>query len=104
MSDAVLRASVRLASVVPIDADTRTTLADCRIAIAAARGRDLDDVDPALGYDLSDEAYRTVRDGWAERIAAGPLGTYLRERCARARAYWAARRPDLVADWPGEIA
>lgn len=91
-------ACVRIITLPPATPDYRTALADRRIALGAARGIDLDDLDPGLGWDLSDRAYRTVRDRWAG--LAAEADPFARDGYNRVRAYWRERRPDLAHDWP----
>lgn len=100
MTSPINRACIRLVNVNPNDADAATTLADCRTAIAIARGRHLDDIHPSLGYDLSPEAYRTVRERWATEAARSKFGAWAAAQHDRARAFWQEHRLDLAADWP----
>jgi len=95
----VRRACTRLLTL-PAGPDRRTSLADCRIALCLARGVPVDDIDPAQGYDLSDRAYKAVRDRWLEEAAAAPESDWLRVNYEQVREKWADRRPDLAGDWP----
>jgi hypothetical protein len=92
------RAAARMMSVSQHDPDRLTSLADCRIALCIAADASLADIDPAQGWDLSDRAYRTVRDRWADIAREG--STAERAPWAKARATWARLRPDLIDDWP----
>lgn len=93
------RARVRLLSI-PRNAEDRvTSLADCRIALCIAGGVDMDDIHPAGGWDLSDRAYRDVRDSWA-RFIAESNSTHYRPDWTKARENWRRYRPDLINDWP----
>lgn len=97
------RAGARLVTRDPAAPDAAATLADCRTALAAARGRDLDDICPVSGMDLSAAGYRTARDAWAVQVARGPLGAHAAAGYRRARDVWAAARPDLSGDWPAAV-
>lgn len=79
--------------------DRATSLTDCRIALCLARGVDPDDIHPAQGWDLSERAYRHVRDSWA-RLIAESTSTHNRPEWAKAREDWRRYRPDLIGDWP----
>jgi hypothetical protein len=79
--------------------DARTTLADLRTALCIASGTALDDIDPAQGYDTSRRSFDAACTSWRQ----GPLGLTcerMRTSYERARAYWQARRPEWMADWP----
>lgn len=95
---AVTKACARMVSLPSSGEDYRTSLADCRVAIAAARGTDLDDVHPAQGWDLSERGYRVARDSWAP--LASRASEYNRADYEKAREIWRTYRPDLVGDWP----
>ncbi|MEU7317455.1 hypothetical protein [Streptomyces sp. NPDC007083] len=75
-------------------------MADCRIALCLARGLPIDEIDAVRGYDLSERAYREVRDRWLEEADAHPDSDWLRTRYQHAFESWARHRPDLVGDWP----
>lgn len=84
------------------DPDNRTSMADTRIALCAARGVDLDDIDPTTGYNYSRSAYDDVRQSWIWNIKQhGYSRVYEGEGLARAVANWTAHRPDFIAgdDW-----
>lgn len=78
--------------------DARTTLADLRSALCIAHGVDLDDIDPAQGYDMSRRSFDTACLSW--RGVLGLSSERMRTGYERARAYWQARRPEWMADWP----
>lgn len=93
------RACARLLSI-PRNAEDRVTfLADCRIALCLAGGVDIDEIHAASGWDLSDRAYRNVRDSWA-RFIAEVGSTHSRPDWAKVREIWRRHRPDLIGDWP----
>jgi hypothetical protein len=83
----------------PAAPDARTTLADLRTALCIASGIALDDIDPAQGYDTSRRSFDAARASWGQ----GPLGLTserMRTGYERATAYWQARRPEWMTDWP----
>lgn len=93
------RATARMMAI-PRDAEDRlTSLADCRIALCIATGVDPDDIHPAQGWDLSERAYRHVRNSWA-RFIAESNSTHYRSSWAEVREDWRRYRPDLIDDWP----
>ncbi|MFG2734410.1 hypothetical protein ACGFX7_06265 [Streptomyces harbinensis] len=98
-----LRAAIRLLTIGDStgDPDRRTSIADARIALAAARGL-LDEVCPASGLRTSEAACRIVAGEWAELLADGrPSSDYRRRRYEEVRQLWAELHPELVADiWP----
>lgn len=84
------------------DPDNRTSMADARIALCLARGVDMDDIDPASGYDYSRSAYDRCRQSWVSNIKYhGYSVAYEGAALTRAIANWTARRPDFIAgdDW-----
>jgi hypothetical protein len=84
------------------DPDQRTSMADSRIALNIARGVDLDDIDPASGYDYSRAAYDRCRQSWVVNIRDhGHSDMYEGDALRRATANWTAHRPDYIAgdDW-----
>lgn len=99
---AAARARVRLVTLDRTVPDARTSLADARTALCLARGVPLSDIDPATGHDLTRRAYRVAVREWRQVLADGPLSDYMRHGYQQARAYWAARRPEYLADgdWP----
>lgn len=97
---ALARASAALGNVTSADPDAATTRADLRTAICIARGRDVEDICPSMGYDLSAAGFRTARDSWREHLAAHRPNEWTWAEHDRARAFWAKARPDLIGDWP----
>jgi hypothetical protein len=84
------------------DPDQRTSMADSRIALNIARGVDMDDIDPASGYDYSRAAYESCRASWVWNIKQhGYSSVYEGPGLTRAIANWTAHRPDFIAgdDW-----
>ncbi|WP_329131607.1 hypothetical protein OG552_10655 [Streptomyces sp. NBC_01476] len=85
------------------DPDRRTSTADARIAYCLARGVDMDDIDPASGYDRSRRAYESVRASWVWNIKMHGFSDFYGDgdRIAAAQASWAAHRPGFTAgdDW-----
>jgi hypothetical protein len=98
----VLRAAARLVTADRTGPDARTSLADCRIALAIARGRDLDDIHPSSGHDLSPAAYRLVRNRWQEEAARPGYGGWIAAQHHQVRTRWTFLRPELARDWPEE--
>ncbi|NUP46157.1 MAG: hypothetical protein HOW97_02410 [Catenulispora sp.] len=99
MSAPVRHYAALLVTTDPTAPDAQATMADLRAALCLASGVHLDDIDPALGYDMSRRSFDTARASWG----SGPLGLScerLRTGYERATAYWAARRPEWMADWP----
>lgn len=84
------------------DPDQRTSMADARIALCLARGVDMDDIDPASGYNRSRDAYDRCRQSWVVNIRDHGLSDlYEGPALARAIATWTEHRPDFIAgdDW-----
>jgi hypothetical protein len=84
------------------DLDKRTSMADARIALCVARGVDMDDIDPASGYNYSRDAYNRARESWVWNIKQhGFNSAYDEPPLQRAMANWASHRPDFIAgdDW-----
>lgn len=82
------------------DPDSRTSLADARIAYCIASGVPIDRIDPAQGWNATDDAYRTVRAQWAEIVTTRKPVPALLADWHTARDTWTRLRPDLVGDWP----
>jgi hypothetical protein len=84
------------------DPDQRTSMADARIAFCLARGVDMDDIDPASGYDYSRRAYDSCRQSWVSNIKYhGFSRVFEGPGLTRALANWTTHRPDFIAgdDW-----
>jgi hypothetical protein len=84
------------------DPDKRTSMADSRIALCIAGGVDMDDIDPASGYNHSRAAYDRCRDSWVWNIKQhGFSDIYDGPAIARAIANWTTHRPDFIEgdDW-----
>lgn len=82
--------------------DHRTAMADARIALCAAMGNSLDDIDPASGYSMSQASYDNARDSWVRQIKYhGFNAAYDRARLREALAFWVERRPQYLDgdDW-----
>lgn len=79
--------------------DAQTTLADLRAALCIASGVALDDIDPGLGYDMSRRSFDASRTAWEQGLF-GLDCHRMRTGFERATAYWQARRPEWMADWP----
>ncbi|HEY5835033.1 hypothetical protein [Streptomyces sp.] len=82
--------------------DQRTSMADARIALCLAAGTDMDDIDPASGYDYSQRAYNSSRQSWIDKVKYHRFSEwYDREPLNETLANWAAHRPDATAgdDW-----
>ncbi|MCX4911835.1 hypothetical protein [Streptomyces sp. NBC_00878] len=82
--------------------DRRTSLADAQIALSAARGVSLDDIDPFSGYSTSRRAYGAVRHSWISLIKFhGFNDGYDQQPLDEALAWWAERRPQYLDgdDW-----
>ncbi|MET9396165.1 hypothetical protein [Kitasatospora sp. NPDC002965] len=87
------------------EADRRTSMADARTAICLAAGVEMDDIDPASGYNRSHRAYRRARASWIDLIRQhGANEFYSLADLVEARARWAAWRPEFAAgdDWVAE--
>lgn len=82
------------------DPDSRTSLADARIAYCLASGVPLDRICPAQGWNATSDAYRTAHHQWAEIVTTRKPTPSLLAGHARARDTWARIRPDLAGDWP----
>jgi hypothetical protein len=80
------------------DVDHRTSMSDARIALCAARGVALDDIDPTTGHDISRPAYERSRSEWRRHIEQQGWDVYTAAQYAEVRARWEARRPEWVAD------
>lgn len=80
------------------DVDHRTSMSDARIALCAARGVALDDIDPTTGHDISRPAYERSRSDWRRHIEQQGWDVYTAAQYAEVRARWEARRPKWVAD------
>lgn len=80
-------------------ADRHTSLADARAGICLAAGVALDDIDPASGYDISEQAYRRVRQSWVTTIMLHGWSGECRpeSELPGVLASWTRRRPDLTA-------
>jgi hypothetical protein len=78
--------------------DMPTSRADARIALCIASGVPLDDIDPALGYDISERAYQHVRSLYARELAEWPDSDEVVRYAKEAHASWQRHRPDLAAD------
>lgn len=82
--------------------DQRTSMSDARIALCLARGVDMNDIDPASGYNYSRAAYDRCRQSWVSNIENhGFSNLYQGAALTRAIANWTSHRPDLIAgdDW-----
>lgn len=97
---ALARALAALVNVTSADPDAATSRADLRAAIALARGRDVKDICPSTGYDLSETAYRSARDSWQAHLTAHRPSQWTWDEHDRARKFWAEARRDLIHDWP----
>lgn len=82
-------------------ADRMTSLADARIALCAAQGNSLDDIDPASGYSLSRESYEHVRQSWRNQAKQPGWNECYRPDLEKAIAFWSERRPEFTEgdDW-----
>lgn len=78
--------------------DRHATLADTRTAINLANGVHISEIDPAGGYNVSPAAYEDVHNDWATYLNGRTPDEWDRRDLTATRAYWAAVRPDLVAD------
>ncbi|MGW9401459.1 hypothetical protein [Streptomyces sp. NPDC055642] len=81
--------------------EQRTSMNDARIALCIAMGRDLDDIDPTSGHDLSREAYESVRTSWRYTIQMHGWSDWHERELGNALAWWRERRPEFVDgdDW-----
>ncbi|MGW0846794.1 hypothetical protein ACWD26_43110 [Streptomyces sp. NPDC002787] len=67
-----------------------------------ARGVDVDDIDPADGYDISRRAYESSRRGWVDIMRHSGLSYfYVRPDLEKVVASWTRRRPEFIEgdDW-----
>ncbi|MER5579633.1 hypothetical protein [Streptomyces massasporeus] len=83
-------------------ADRVTSLADARAAMCLASGVDIDDIDPASGYDISRRAYESSRRSWVDAMRYDGLSYfYVRPHLEKVVARWARRRPEFIVgdDW-----
>lgn len=83
-------------------ADRFGSLADARAAMCLAAGVDIDDIDPAGGYDMSRRAYESSRRSWINHIRdTGLSHWYVRPHLEKVVAMWAGHRPEDMAgdDW-----
>lgn len=82
--------------------DYRTSMADARIALCVAMGNTFDDIDPTSGYSTSRTSYDNARTSWIRSIKShGFNAMYEEAPLAKARAFWAERRPQYLVgdDW-----
>lgn len=79
--------------------DRRTALADLRIALCLYLGVDMDDIDPASGYNRSLDAYLRVRASWAREHDRSP-DWWTWGHSKQARANWERVRPQYLIDHP----
>ncbi|MGC4928057.1 hypothetical protein [Streptomyces sp. DT117] len=84
------------------DSDRATSMADARIALCIEKGVDMDDIDPASGYDNSARAYDRARASWVDLVRQhGASPFYEVPDIEWARGLWARKRPDFLEgdDW-----
>lgn len=81
--------------------EQRTSMNDARTALCVALGRNLDDIDPASGHDLSREAYENVRQSWRWNIQMHGWTEWFERGLNEVLTYWRERRPEFVEgdDW-----
>lgn len=81
--------------------EQRTSINDARIALCIAMGRDLDDIDPTSGHDLSREGYESVRESWRWNIQMHGWNDWYERNLNEVLARWRERRPEFVEgdDW-----
>ena len=86
--------------------EQRTSINDARIALCIAVGRDLDDIDPTSGHDLSREGYEAVRHSWRWNIQMHGWNAWWERNLSEALAWWRERRPEFVDgdDWDDWLA
>jgi hypothetical protein len=74
---------------------------DARIALCIAMGRNLDDIEPTSGHDLSREAYENVRESWRWNIQMHGWNDWHEKGLNEALTHWRERRPEFVDgdDW-----
>lgn len=77
-------------------ADRMTSLADARIALCAAQGNSLNDIDPSSGYSLSRESYEHMRQSWRNQAKQPGWSESLRPDLEKVIAFWAERRPEFT--------
>ncbi|MET9935553.1 MULTISPECIES: hypothetical protein [unclassified Streptomyces] len=85
--------------------DRTTAMADARTALCLAAGVDIEDIDPASGYDISRHAYERSRRSWIDHMKQEGLSYfYIRPHLEEVIAQWAKRRPQYTAgdDWESE--
>lgn len=85
--------------------EQRTSMNDARTALCIAMGRDLDDIDPTSGHDLSHEAYEDVRASWRWNIQMHGWNEWMERNLDAAVAWWHERRPEFADgdDWTAGI-
>lgn len=81
--------------------EQRTSVSDARIALCIALGRDLDDIDPTSGSDISRESYEESRHSWRWNIQMHGWNDWWERNLNESLAWWRERRPDFVDgdDW-----
>ncbi|MFI2673881.1 hypothetical protein ACH5AU_30715 [Streptomyces albidoflavus] len=84
------------------DPDRATSMADARIALCVESGVDMDDIDPASGYNHSRSSYERARFSWVDLVrqhGASPL--YEVPDIERAHGLWVEKRPEFAEgdDW-----
>lgn len=81
--------------------EQRTSMNDARIALCAAMGVDLEDIDPSSGHDLSRAGYESVRESWRWNIRMHGWDEWYERHLNEALANWRERRPEFVDgdDW-----
>jgi hypothetical protein len=81
--------------------DMATSRADARIALCVSKGIPLEDIDPSLGYNRSEESYRMIRTQHVERLAGDPDNPWFARDMRNAYRAWSRMRPDLATgdDW-----
>jgi hypothetical protein len=86
--------------------DQRTSINDAHIALCIAMGRDLDDIDPTSGSDLTRQAYEAVRHSWRWNIQMHGLNDWYERNLNEVLARWRERRPEFVDgdDWDDWLA
>ncbi|WTW93656.1 hypothetical protein OG216_09820 [Streptomycetaceae bacterium NBC_01309] len=95
----IRRAVCRLMAVVGAGGpDMPTSRADARIALCIAKGVPLDDIDPGLGYDISEDAYQRVRASHVRNLEECQGSDFAVRYAREAHASWLRHRPDLAAD------
>ncbi len=86
--------------------NARTSQCDARAALCLAKGVAIEDIDPATGYDHSEQAYERSRASWLLQISDHGATDWLVGGAREAQAKWMKRRPDLTAgdDWLAGVA